>query len=504
MLLGLDVGTTALKAVVLDPARGIVGRRVAAAREPVAGPVVVGGRPATRGSPPPSPSCRRSCADAGVAPGDVDGRRRRRLRAVRRCCWTPTTRRCGRRCSTTTGAPSARSTRCATRVGAEARAGPHRRRGHPAVGRAEAALAGSATSRSVVRRAPPRGRLVRLARGRLAGVALQRAQLGAGERPLRPPAADFADDLLAAAGWDRERLAPIRDPADVVGGVSGRDRRGDRAARGHAGRRRAGRPRGLGLRRRARRARRRAGQARRLGRRAGRLGPAAGRRAPVPRRAPAARAVAAERLHGERRLGHPLVPARAGRGHAAGGARRARPPPRPPAPTGWSILPYLLGEKTPLNDPLAAARSSGSGSGTRAGTCSGPCWRASATACGTTSRCCAEHGIAPGPGARWPTAAPRRRCGSRRRRRHGPRAGAASSTTPARPSGPAFAAGMGTGAFGDVGGDRPLRGGRRPPCEPDPAHRGPCTTPATPSTAASTRRSCRPSAPFAAWRRPRA
>src|SRR5262249_3018735 len=32
--------------------------------------------------------------------------------------------------------------------------------------------------------------------------------------------ADFADDLLAAAGWPRDRLAPIRAPADVVGGVA--------------------------------------------------------------------------------------------------------------------------------------------------------------------------------------------------------------------------------------------------------------------------------------------
>ena len=170
--------------------------------------------------------------------------------------------------------------------------------------------------------------------GRLAGVAFNERNWALESGLYDLQAADFADDLLAAAGWDRERLAPIRDPADVVGGVTAETA----AATGL----RAGTPVVAGLADHVASAFG-AGLAAHgdvlvklggLGRRAGRLGPPAGRRAPVPRRAPGARPVAAERLHGERRLGHPLVPARARRRRRRSRSSTARPPPRPPGPTG--------------------------------------------------------------------------------------------------------------------------------------------------------------------------
>ena len=113
----------------------------------------------------------------------------------------------------------------------------------------------------------------------------------------------YATDLCAAAGVSGDLFGPLRDPSDVVGGVSA-------AVAGQTGLR-DGIPvvAGLadhvviGVRCGPRPPWRPARQARRLGRRAGLQRPPVAGRAPLSRRPPGARPVAAERLHGERRLG---------------------------------------------------------------------------------------------------------------------------------------------------------------------------------------------------------
>ena len=125
------------------------------------------------------------------------------------------------------------------------------------------------------------------------------------------------------------------------------------------------------------------------------------------------------------------------------------------------MLPYLLGEKTPVNDPLATGALVGlRARSRRAATSSAPCSRASPTACATTSRC-------------WPSTASRP---SRARVTNG----GSSSTLwkqivadvtglelepvvdhPGSAFGAAFAAGMGTGAFAEWSDDRALRRARR-------------------------------------------
>ena len=123
-----------------------------------------------------------------------------------------------RRCSTATGAPlrpailqndaraAARSTSCATALGAE-RACPHRRRASRSSRSARSCAGSRATSPRSGRRTRPRGsaRTTGVA-CRLAGERRRRAQLGARERALRPRRrAACADDLLR-----RRRDRPLR------------------------------------------------------------------------------------------------------------------------------------------------------------------------------------------------------------------------------------------------------------------------------------------------------
>ena len=109
MLLGLDLGTTAVKAVVLDPERGLLASD---------------SLPNAPASPHPGWSEQdagawlvnalelipRVCAAAGVDAGRDHGRRRRGLRALRPAARRATTGRCAPRCSTTTPARTPRST----------------------------------------------------------------------------------------------------------------------------------------------------------------------------------------------------------------------------------------------------------------------------------------------------------------------------------------------------------------------------------------------------------
>ncbi len=217
MLLGLDVGTTALKAVVLDPARGIAGRA---------------SRPLENPSPAPSWSeadpdawlaaalaiVPEACADAGLDPAAIeavgvagcvpcvvlldaddaplrpallynDGRADREIDEVREAVGAD---------------------RVLARTGAgvtQQSVGPKLRwlaRHEPDVVRRTRRVAGSYD----------------WVAGRLAGVAFNERNWALESGLYDLDEAAFADDLLAAAGWDRERLAPIRDPADVVGGVT--------------------------------------------------------------------------------------------------------------------------------------------------------------------------------------------------------------------------------------------------------------------------------------------
>ena len=371
------------------------------------------------------------------------GRRRAACRAS--CCSTRTTRRCARRCSTTTAAPTPRSPRCARRARRGARPGPHRRRRHAAVRRAEAALAG----------APRAGAS---ARARAAWPARTTGWPGGS------PATGFSERnwALESGLYDLEARRLRRRPARRGGlGPRARSRRsatrptwsaasrpsaaaatGLRAGTPRRGRH--GRPRRLGVRRRAR-----ARTATCWSSSAAPvdvlavLRPPAGRRAALPRRPSGARPVAAERLHGERRLGDPLVPARARRRRRRSDASTPRRPRRRPAPTALVMLPYLLGEKTPLNDPLAAGAIVGLGLGhTR-----GHLFRALLESFGHGVRhhleVLAEHGIAAGAGARGE----RRRLVARSGSRSSPTSPASSwsrsSTTrarrSARPSPPAWA-----------------------------------------------------------------
>ena len=140
----------------------------------------------------------------------------------------------------------------------------------------------------------------------------------------------YAPDLCAAAGVTGELFGPIRDPSDVVGGVSAAVaaqtglRDGIPVVAGLADHVASAFGAGLA------RARRPARQARRLGRRAGLQRPPAAGRPPLPRRAPGPRPLAAERLHGERRLGRCAGSSASWR--RARPWRRSTPRPRQPLP----------------------------------------------------------------------------------------------------------------------------------------------------------------------------
>ena len=113
----------------------------------------------------------------------------------------------------------------------------------------------------------------------------------------------------AARRRTRSRDAATRSPSGHPGRrTQPRRRRRHRSAGGHrtGGRRR--RPRALGLRRGRQRSRRRARQTRWGGRHPGRQRHPGRRRAALPRRAPGARPLATQRLHGHQREPDPLVP----------------------------------------------------------------------------------------------------------------------------------------------------------------------------------------------------
>ena len=212
-----------------------------------------------------------------------------------------------------------RRARCGTR--GRARPGAHGRGHHAAVRRAQAAVAAAARARPLGS-GPPRRGLVRLARGAACRCQLQRTQLGARERSLR-----FGHTGLRARSvrGGRHRGRPLR-PHPRPGRRRRRRERGDRrehpAPRRHSRRRRSGRSRLVRVRRRSRPPWRPARQAGRLGRRAGLQRPPVAGRPSLSRRTPRPRPLAAQRLHGERRLRSALVPARAGGRRGAGGTRR--------------------------------------------------------------------------------------------------------------------------------------------------------------------------------------
>ncbi len=162
----------------------------------------------------------------------------------------------------------------------------------------------------------------------------------------------WADDVLEACGG-RTGAAPAGAP--LRRGRRRRDcrrRRRDRAQDGRAGGRRHGRPYRVHLRLRRARGRRPARQARRRRRHHARRRRPVRRRTPVPRLPPAAGALRAQRLHGHQRQPDQVVPARVRRRRRPRAARR-----RGRAGTarlgGVLCLPYFLGEKTPINDPEA-------------------------------------------------------------------------------------------------------------------------------------------------------
>ena len=437
MLLGLDVGTTALKAVVLDPERGIVAAALAAHDTASPAPVVVGGRPGARGWPTRSRSCPRCARRPAIAPGDVAAvgvagcvpcvllldARRRPLRpallyndAPRRAeidelraelgaeaCW-----------------------RAPARASRSSRSGP--------------SCAGSrATSPSVVAATRRIAGSYDWLAGRLAGAALHASATGRS----RAASTTWSTAGSPTTCWPRPAgtrrcCAPIRDPGDVVGGCRGRRRRRAPACA-------AGTPVVAGLRR-PRRRRPSAPASKAHGEVLVKLGGSVDVLARSDRPLVDARLyldahprpgpVAAERLHGHRRLGDPLVPARARRRRAA---RRSSTPRRRPPPAGADglvILPYLLGEKTPLQRPARArrARRAAASATTRGHLFRGAARELRATASAITSRCWPSTGSRPRARAS-PTAARRPRCGSRSSPTSPASCWSPSSTIPARRSG---------------------------------------------------------------------
>jgi hypothetical protein len=186
--------------------------------------------------------------------------------------------------------------------------------------------------------------------------AQRRGELGPRERPVRP-----RDAGLGARRRGRSRLrrrSPAAGPSPGRGRGAGDDRRG----RGHglrmgtpvvAGSATTSRPRSPP----AWCARATCWSARRCGRHPAHDGRTGGRLAAVPRLPPGTGPVPAQRLHGRLWQLHPLVPGPVGRRRLAGRARpRGRG--RGAGAGGVVALPYMLGEKTPLQDPDAGARSS--------------------------------------------------------------------------------------------------------------------------------------------------
>ena len=459
MLLGLDLGTTAVKAVVLDPERGLLAVALAAERAGLAAPGLVG---AGRGGV----ARQRARADpARVRRGRRSSRRRSRASASRAACpacsrSTRTTGRCGPRCSTTTPARTPRSTSwppsSAPRAcsSAPARASPSSRSGPSCAGCSGTSRRSGSAPRRIA------GSYDWVA-GRLADAEFSERNwaLESGLYDLED--ADYARDLCAAAGHRED-------------GCSGRS-----AIRARSS---AGSP---------------TSSPARTGLRAG-IPVVAGMADHV---SSAFAAGLAE--HGDLlvKLGgsvdvlacsdRPLLDARlyldahpspglwlpngcmasGGSGVrwfqrelAAGAALDvldAEAAATPPGAEGVVMLPYLLGEKTPVNDPLAT----GALVGLRAGHGRGHLFRAvlESFAYGVRHHLevLAEHGVRPDARAR-----DERR---RRRRRSGSRSSPTSTGLvlepvvdhPGSALGAAFAAGMGTGAFAGVERDRALRRARR-------------------------------------------
>ena len=456
----------------LDPERGLVGRGVApATRTPRRRRR--GRRPTrTRGSPRRSPLVPEACADAGVDAGGDRGRRRRRLRAVRACCSTRTTRRCGPALLYNDGRADREIDEVRERRSAPsavlARTG---RRRHAAVRRARSCAGWRATSPTSC-----------------AGRGAWRARTTGSPAGSRACALSERNWALESGLYDLEAGRLRRRPAGGRG-------LGSRAPRADP------RPR--------RRRRRRDGRRpprRRACAPARRSSPASPTTSPRPS-APASRRTATcwsssaarstcspsptgllvdERLYldahpapglwlpngcmasggsairwFQRELAGGTPLAELDREAAATPGRRRRA--RRSCPTCWA-------RRRRSTTRWRAAPSSGSGSATRAGTCSARCWRASGTACATTWRCWPSTASA--RRARGsPTAAPRRALWKQ----------AVADVTglelepladhPGSALGSAFAAGVGHGRVRRVERDRALPGGRRPVVRPDPATR---------------------------------
>ena len=176
VLLGLDLGTTAVKAVILDPDRGLLAAQSLpdAPASPAARVVGAGRRRVARErARARSTRVRRG---RGGRPGDCRGGRGR-LRAVRPAAGRS-------RPAPAIGAPlqrrarTHRDRRAHGRAGRRARVGAHGRGCDAAVRRPQAALAAAARARAVGAHAARRG-LIRLARRATRRQSLQRAQLGA-------------------------------------------------------------------------------------------------------------------------------------------------------------------------------------------------------------------------------------------------------------------------------------------------------------------------------------
>ena len=389
VLLGLDLGTTAVKAVVLDPERGLLAARSLRTRRP-------------RRSPGASEQDAGAwlgnaleliplvCADAGVS---ASADRRRRRRGLRALCRAP---RRPRRAPASRAAlerrPRARrDRRVARRAGRCERPGADGRGRHAAIRRAQAALAAAPRARGVGSH-PARGGVVRLARRSLAEAQFM-SETGRSRVVSTTSLQPLCAGSLRGRGCRQRPLRPDPRPAEVVGGIS--------AAVAERTGVRAGTPVVAGIADHVSSAFA-AGLARHGDRSSSSAAPStcwpaaivrcwtpASISTPTPPPAcgcrTAAWRAAAQACAGPARArsrSGSRSPRRGGRGH-------------PPGADGVVMLPYLLGEKTPLNDPLASGALVGLRLGHRRGHLCRPCSRASPTACGTTSKCWPSTACAP-------------------------------------------------------------------------------------------------------------
>ena len=482
LLLGIDVGSTSTKVVLVDPAAGVVAQAAQPRRRCSSPhPGWARGRPGAMVGERRSLGARACSARPGAAAQRHRRRRdhrhgarghpggRRRPPAAPR---DPAERRPRHRGDPRAGRRAAgRGLRRAHRLGAD-----------PAVGRPDAALAGQSTSRTSGRATAHRARLLRLARA--AGSAPRRTWSGTGR-------------WKAACSSSTARCAAATRSARAAGGICA-----DAAAAGRATRARssarcppARRPRPgcgpgtpiVGGRRgpRALRLRRRAGEPGdwlvKLGGAGDILvvsGHAARRRAALPRRPPGAGALAAQRLHGDVRQPDPLVPV-ASAADAPVAELEAEAIAAAPAPAASSACRTSSARSRRCTTPTCAAPSSACTSATPAATCTGRSSRAIAYGfrqhVGDLRRARASRARRR-PGS--PTAAPKSLVWKQiladvLRRAAG--AGARPSRAPpsARRWPPAVGRRAWLGDWADAAPTRPARSRSAAPIEPDPRPRRP-------------------------------